>query len=704
MKRSVLLFLLVILAIRVSGKEISLIPDMSKYKTIEEKVRVLKRICDSLNEVENYAAIKEVARFSLQQLPADPNNIALFTYYLGSVYEKTLNRDSAFYYHETSLAAAKRAGNGNRIRVALQRLLFLYYSAGNKAKSTQTAKALQAILDTTKSEISRYEMLVFLGNYFSENGQYEENIQYLVRSLQIQKKLLIRGEIKDSSDIAITQLNIANTFLKIKQPEKALEYIRDSKPYTVNYEISLSFYYESMVEALLMLNKEESANIYYDSLYTKARAGFASAFGKNDVISTELAFSEHYLLAGQEDSALLFINRTLQKAKEWSSEYQQAQVNGVAGRIFAATGDYQKALTYLKTAEPLSRDANLESYAPLLLCIAQCYSATGQWQQASLYYSRYAPLRDSLYLEASRKGLAEAEAKYQNKQKQQRIETQNTQLSYGRKQRLWLIAGLSLLGLVAVLLVIIYRNKKRTADVLDDKNKKLAQLNNDLEEANRTKAKLFGIISHDLRSPISQVYQFLKLQQLDPERLNEEQKATLSNKIQTATGSLLETMEDLLLWSKTQMNAFVPDIQKTELKPILDQCLALLRLNIDAKQIEIVHNLSDDIEVMADPYFLQTIFRNLLQNAVKAAPAHSKIDIEYKQNVDKATLFVTNEGDGFSQQDYERLINSKEDKTSLSGLGLRLVHELAQKTSTQILFTSDSTARTTSATVTLPLK
>jgi signal transduction histidine kinase len=704
MKRSVLFFLLVILSARVSGKETFMPPDISKYKTTEEKVRVLKALCDSLNDIENYAALKEVARFSLQQLPEDPNNTALFTHYLGSSYEKTLNRDSAFYYHETSLAAAKKAGNGKRIRVALQRLLFLYYSAGNKAKSTQTALALQAILDTTKNEISKYEMLVFLGNYFSENGQYEENIQYLVKSLQIQKKLLTTHEIKDSSDVAITQLNIANTFLKLKQPEKALEYISASRPYTVNYEISLSFYYENMVEALLMLNKEESARIYYDSLYTKAKAGFAAACGKNDVISTELAFAEHYLLAGQKDSALLFINRTLQKAKRWSSEYQQAQVNSVAGRIFAATGDYQKALTYLKTAEPLSRDANLESYAPLLLSMAQCYSATGQWQQASLYYSRYAPLRDSLYSEASRKSLAEAEAKYQNTQKQQQIEVQNTQLSYVRKQRLWLIAGLSLLGLVALLLVIIYRNKKRTADVLDDNNKKLAELNNDLEEANRTKAKLFGIISHDLRSPISQVYQFLKLQQLDPERLNEEQKTSLSNKIQTATGSLLETMEDLLLWSKTQMNAFVPDIQKTELKPILDQCLDLLHLNIDAKHIEVVHNLPDDAEVMADPYFLQTILRNLLQNAVKAAPAHSKIGIEYKQNIDRTTISVSNEGDGFSQQDYERIITSKEDKTSLSGLGLRLVHELALKTGTQILFSTDSTLKTTAATIALPLK
>ena len=94
------------------------------------------------------------------------------------------------------------------------------------------------------------------------------------------------------------------------------------------------------------------------------------------------------------------------------------------------------------------------------------------------------------------------------------------------------------------MLVSFYRNKKKTAKLLDKKNRSLSKLNSDLEEANQTKAKLFSIIGHDLRSPISQVYQFLKLQQLNPDALNTEQKNELSNKIQTATGSLLETMED----------------------------------------------------------------------------------------------------------------------------------------------------------------
>ncbi|HRF25200.1 MAG TPA: hypothetical protein PLR98_13585, partial [Chitinophagaceae bacterium] len=57
------------------------------------------------------------------------------------------------------------------------------------------------------------------------------------------------------------------------------------------------------------------------------------------------------------------------------------------------------------------------------------------------------------------------------------------------------------------------------------------------------------------------MYQFLKLQQLNPDALSNEQKAELNNKIQNATGSLLETMEDLLLWSKTQMNEFKVTMQ-----------------------------------------------------------------------------------------------------------------------------------------------
>lgn len=55
---------------------------------------------------------------------------------------------------------------------------------------------------------------------------------------------------------------------------------------------------------------------------------------------------------------------------------------------------------------------------------------------------------------------------FQNKNKQQQIDAQDVLLNAAAKQRLWLVFGLFLLGLVALLLLIIYRNKRKAAAVL----------------------------------------------------------------------------------------------------------------------------------------------------------------------------------------------------------------------------------------------
>src|ERR1019366_3201030 len=86
----------------------------------------------------------------------------------------------------------------------------------------------------------------------------------------------------------------------------------------------------------------------------------------------------------------------------------------------------------------------------------------------------------------------------------------------------------------------------------------LTKLNEQLEDANKLKAKFFAILTHDLRSPISSLVNFFQLQKRDANLLNEKQKAEQESKITKSALSLLVVMEDILLWSKGQMENFKP--------------------------------------------------------------------------------------------------------------------------------------------------
>ncbi len=663
-------------------------PDLSGYKTTAEKIKALKACCDSLANIENHRELKAVAQRSLSLIPTDDlTNLALFNHYIGNSMEGLVSRDSAIYYHQRALAYAQKANASKRIRIAQQRLLYLYHSAGNEQKADATALELKKILDTTTDKTAKYSILAFLGNYHNERAEYEKNIEYLLQSIDIQKELVREGTGgNDSSDIGISQLNVAKAYIDMKQPEKALEFIPSTWPYLVNYKSGQTYYHKNYLDAWILLDQPGKALLHYDSLVALLNRPDAGAFEWSDKLSADLVFTDYYLAKNNTDSAFLFVMRADKDASGKASDYMLSQIGFMKGKVYAARKEYAQAIPLLKAAEEMTRNASLQVHASLLQTLAQSYAATGQWQQAYTYYEKYAPLRDSLYTEASKKSIADAEAKFQNKEKQQQIENKNLQLAVAREQRTWLIAGLVLAGLIAILLIIIYRNKKKTADLLDEKNKTLSRLNAELEEANRTKAKLFSIISHDLRSPISQVYQFLKLQQLNPDALNAEQKTELSNKIQTATGSLLETMEDLLLWSKTQLSEFKPTLQPVKLLPVIDACQSLLQLNIDAKNISLKKDIAEDATLHSDPYFLQTILRNLLQNAVKAAPAGSTIEIAAIQENGKLAISIQNEGESFTQEDYLAAISSNENNPSLNGLGLRLVNELSQKIGVKVRF------------------
>ena len=354
--------------------------------------------------------------------------------------------------------------------------------------------------------------------------------------------------------------------------------------------------------------------------------------------------------------------------------------------------NYPKAINYYRIAASGTSIYNKEQYADLLKSLTYAELQVGD-KNALASFDKYTQLTDSLTQSKISLNLAEMEAVYQNENKQQQIAAKNIQLSAARTQKLWLIAGIALTALITVLLIIIYRNKKKTADILNGKNKKLAILNTELNEANQTKAKLFSIIGHDLRSPISQVYQFLKLQQLNPDALNAQQKNELNNKIQSATGSLLETMEDLLLWSKTQMNEFKPNLQPVEIASTIEGCKQLLQLNSDAKNITYKQEIDSSI-IETDPNFLQTILRNLLQNAIKASPQNGVIEIATASEKNCFKLHIKNEGGSFSQQQYLQSINTDANAGNLHGLGLKLVDELSRKIGATVFFKTTSETTT----------
>jgi len=249
------------------------------------------------------------------------------------------------------------------------------------------------------------------------------------------------------------------------------------------------------------------------------------------------------------------------------------------------------------------------------------------------------------------------------------------QLANARHTRLILVVGLVALSGFAILLFFIYRNKEKLNTILNERNAQLAL-------ANDTKARLFGIISHDLRGPVSRIVQLLQIRKVRPEWLDEPARLQYEGRLTAASESVLETMEDLLLWSKSQMENFIPDFRPVKITDVLQKEITLLHQQLEDKDIRIDCRVPESFIRHTDENFLSVIVRNLLHNAIKYSDGEKTITVSSTGH----TLLITNSSSTATAEGLNRRLLNRYIDSRSSGLGLQISADLAARICTRLFF------------------
>ena len=225
--------------------------------------------------------------------------------------------------------------------------------------------------------------------------------------------------------------------------------------------------------------------------------------------------------------------------------------------------------------------------------------------------------------------------------------------------------------------------------VLQDINEKfqrrIEEQKKELLDLNRLKGKLLSIVSHDLRSPLGSLQgmlDLLSIGSLTPEQMN---KITtdLSEKI----ANTVDTMDNLLRWSMSQMNGLQVNFSLVNLNEIVNQTSRFLEAAVNKKDIMIINDVDKSIKVVADNEMIKIIIRNIISNAIKFSPTHSRITI-YTEQIENEEILVhiKDEGIGMDEREIDNLFNPHShfskpgtQNEKGSGLGLMLCKELVEK-------------------------
>ena len=187
-------------------------------------------------------------------------------------------------------------------------------------------------------------------------------------------------------------------------------------------------------------------------------------------------------------------------------------------------------------------------------------------------------------------------------------------------------------------------------------------------------------VTHELKTPLTSIQ--LALQTLKKPNLKTEDQADLIAKALGANQRLSSLIDNIINASRLESNDFTPRQEIFPLKTFLQNKTA--ELTASHEQATIKLNCEVDI-VHADAYMLETIFNNLLENAIKYSGENPKMEIIVKQNERFIEIIVSDQGTGMTAEEKQQIFkkfyrvgNEISRSQKGSGLGLFITSEFVQ--------------------------
>ncbi len=244
-------------------------------------------------------------------------------------------------------------------------------------------------------------------------------------------------------------------------------------------------------------------------------------------------------------------------------------------------------------------------------------------------------------------------------------------------------------SLICFAIYFIRDNYDVERSVVAQKNKEIAAQaeqilaqNRDLEKLNSEKAKLFSIVAHDIRSPLSSILGFLEVLSLC--EITQEENERITKQLFTVTKDTSGMLSNVLAWSKTQMHGAKIDISSVNIAKELSGDLQLEKNIAQRKNVTLDLIDIEELHVAADLNMFLIVVRNLVSNAIKFTPSNGYVSVSTKSDNGWAEIIIKDNGIGIEPSQRKFLFQLKAQSTFGTnnekgvGLGLLLCKEFVE--------------------------
>ncbi|HAF29202.1 MAG TPA: hypothetical protein DCG75_09165 [Bacteroidales bacterium] len=621
------------------------------------------------------------------------NNIAL-------VY-KTLNNDQeSLNYLQKSLSNYYNIGNKSLIASSINQIGSIYKKLNRYDLALENYLKALKIHQELDDQDKIASLLNNIGIIYDDIKNFQKALELYSNALEIKRKLGNKKEISYSLHI------IGNTYLNLKNYTEALANFNESLVLRteVGDKVSIANSFKSIGNTYLELGEYDKSITNLKEAY-RIRDEIGDIKGVGEILND---IGNYYLRINMPDIALDYFERTLILCQKTNDQYLIGLSLRKIGIIQLEKGFVDAGINNIKRSLQTGQNIdNLELIKNAYFELYNYYNKVGNKDYALENYLNYSIVKDSINAKLNSQRITEIQMNFELEKSYSeisRIENEVSELTAENKIRsielkkqknvrnlLLIIALISLFS--GIMIFTQFLSKRKTNILLQEKIKEADQSNKLLKESednlkilNATKDKFFSIIAHDLRNPFNALhgltYHLLK-------NYNDFDSNEIKQSLELIYGSaddLLELLENLLHWSRTQRGKMLFTPREINISDVINKIFNLLSMNAKKKEINLINEIDEKKTIYADNDMITAIFRNLISNAIKFSHTNSFIRISSKNFSEYTEFSVMDNGVGISPENIKKLFRidihhstSGTSEEQGSGLGLILCREFVEK-------------------------
>lgn len=546
-----------------------------------------------------------------------------------------------------------------------------------------------SLTGTRDHEKLRADLIKIAGIATGAMGNYEVSLRQFLEAQAIYENL------EDQVSINSILNNIGVTRLKLEDYEQALEIFLeldalDNKDPSIEIAVpvNLAFIYFELGQ----LNEAKKHTERALQILTDVDSRISGLF----FLVGQIALEEGRL--GDAEKAF---ENSIAIYNEQGNVIEQVQPLIGLSKLHLQKNDISIAWDYAEEALEIANEYN--GLPEKLTAVEMLYLISKdrkQYSRALRYHELYKTLSDSLQNAKINQEVGRLSAAYEFSQKEQDLIKQQAtdQLESQQqlnRQKTVLIYIFLILILALAIILFLYRNsiaKKKTNELLAQKNAEIEDKAEKLRQSNEVKNRLFSIIAHDLRGPLSSLQGMISIMEMNITSQEDIEKMMPEIGAQFKSTSTL--LNNLLQWSQSQMDGYKVIPEKFDLIAILKQKEILLIDKLKKKKLSLTKP-DGEYFVYADRNMTDLVLQNLISNAIKYCHEGGSIDISFSSSQNHLTVQIKDSGVGIPQNKLKEIFSERFYSTNGTqnekgtGLGLMLCKDFVERNNGKIWVESE---------------